>query len=1302
MSMRNLTTVTAAVCVTMAMSSSWAGTANIGFAGYKGTETLTDFPALIKLPDCAAGFTYADAAANGADVYFTDAGGNVIPHDIDTWDAQGKSFVWVKVPSLTSATTITMHWGETPPADAPAATNTWSGYVGVWHMNAADGATATAEPDATGHGLAAVPTCRQPDGENTIDQIKPVEWGKVGNAYQNQTGSANSNVAQFQQGLLVPAHWDYVSDQTVFTVGGWFNMTRNVSYERLFSAQTDNGEATGWEAYMANNSDTTFAANGAGTGYKTANNTVASTSLIGRWTHIQFVFNGTKVFAYENGVLRKEMSIAVAKKRTDGRGFAIGEALDFEDAEWIGYIDEVRMYNGALSADRIRAEFATANDPVAFTGSTRTHSADLWCSGYTGSETLTDFPLYVKLPDCVAAFKYDDAAADGSDIYFTDAEGNVLASEIDAWHSSSDKSSFWVKVPSLTRNTKITMHWGGTPPASRPAASATWSGGYVGVWHMGSADGTSGAVEPDATGHGLDGVPAHGSDTNQIANLKTRSSGDYTLVGQCQQNQAAAAVNKYNGLQVPSYDSYITNPQKMTVSGWFYFDGVAKSAYPRLFSAKKTNNETVGWEVWGNVYSTTSLGCTGSSSLNRTVTVPSFSRRWMYYMVVYDGTSAKVYVDGRLVLNTTVAAINRRTDGLGFTIGNDANLDESGLYGCYDEVRMYDGAVSADRAFAEYFTQAKAALFLREKPAAEATFKDELPCYGHDCNVANTALSLYSSVIWKDFGVELLPGTALSNAKAVGSPHKRALTTIGNGPYGTGLDFGSGDWTFHVRARMENVENGIVWSIGTVATADTGLLLLSDGTNGVSLVTVTNKVPVAGSRLEVAVPGATTGYHDYAAVFNASTKVVSLYVDGVMRGTLPHPNFKAANGQWQFFDPYGAAVAGLSTGRGIRIDEYRFYRRALTAAEMADLNGWNTFDPSMRRVFTASVSNDMSIENIDWTPAKPADGFRTDDLLEVEFTAPDKSLYLSSYPAVAGLTVRGCTGAAEGAAGRLVITDGAMKGDLAWIKLERGVSYDLLDNNCSQYDSPLLVFGDGCRVIGSARGRDIGRAQMGNGVEFLPGATVTFAAEQELGVIGWNYVPVWLDLNGGTLVKTGLSTCWIANTYVSGAGTIDVREGTLSAEKTQFSCPDASVNVGDGATFHSSVPSKIGELLGDGAVTMSANSTNTVSRRLSGRLDIGAASDSSVVKLADGATLDLSANEEPFVQTSGTVFAGEVKVALPSGVAKMGRTKLISWSEPPEECVTFSATGTSPRVVRFESRSDGLYLYRPGMMIIVK
>ena len=40
------------------------------FSGYEGTEKLTDFPALIKIPDGLTGFDYKESTADGSDLVF--------------------------------------------------------------------------------------------------------------------------------------------------------------------------------------------------------------------------------------------------------------------------------------------------------------------------------------------------------------------------------------------------------------------------------------------------------------------------------------------------------------------------------------------------------------------------------------------------------------------------------------------------------------------------------------------------------------------------------------------------------------------------------------------------------------------------------------------------------------------------------------------------------------------------------------------------------------------------------------------------------------------------------------------------------------------------------------------------------------------------------------------------------------------------------------------------------------------------------------------------------------------------------
>ena len=109
----------------------------MSFPGYTGSETLTDFPVLIKVSSALNDFDYsACKVANGGDLRFAASDGTLLASEVDTWDTSGESLVWVKVPSLTAATKITAYygWDFAPVVDASAVW-TGNGYVGVWHLN---------------------------------------------------------------------------------------------------------------------------------------------------------------------------------------------------------------------------------------------------------------------------------------------------------------------------------------------------------------------------------------------------------------------------------------------------------------------------------------------------------------------------------------------------------------------------------------------------------------------------------------------------------------------------------------------------------------------------------------------------------------------------------------------------------------------------------------------------------------------------------------------------------------------------------------------------------------------------------------------------------------------------------------------------------------------------------------------------------------------------------------------------------------------------------------------------------------
>ena len=117
-------------------AASYAKCATITVYGVPEETTLTDFPLLVRISASSpSGFSYNDMMQQDhSDLRFEDKNGNGLAYDVDTWNTDGESLVWVKVPALERGDEITMRWGSAAP-DANDATNVWSNYVFVWHGN---------------------------------------------------------------------------------------------------------------------------------------------------------------------------------------------------------------------------------------------------------------------------------------------------------------------------------------------------------------------------------------------------------------------------------------------------------------------------------------------------------------------------------------------------------------------------------------------------------------------------------------------------------------------------------------------------------------------------------------------------------------------------------------------------------------------------------------------------------------------------------------------------------------------------------------------------------------------------------------------------------------------------------------------------------------------------------------------------------------------------------------------------------------------------------------------------------------
>ena len=332
-------------------------------------------------------------------------------------------------------------------------------------------------------------------------------------------------------------------------------------------------------------------------------------------------------------------------------------------------------------------------------------------TGYTAGETLTNFPVLVRLGTNLPGFSYRQfASPTGGDLRFVDSsEASYLKHEVERWNTNG-LSYVWVQLPQLSAvNNSFWAVWG-NPAATNPPAyttnGAAWDTNFISVWHLNQAP------------------PAKSLDSTANTNLATPAA-NMGSTNQVAGTAGGSLLFNTNWLNVPdSLPLRLTNTGQFTLSAWVNLNSSSQG----VILGKGQNGSkyyswflTVGNNVGVDNNNATHRLCVGfrTSNLANDTQVSQTSdvtlSNWVYVAGTLDDSNLTLYVNGQLnnVTNTTSSpyGINNQ-----LWIGADSGRDY--LSGQLDEVRVENIARSSNWVWASYLTTASNAVFANYAPVS--------------------------------------------------------------------------------------------------------------------------------------------------------------------------------------------------------------------------------------------------------------------------------------------------------------------------------------------------------------------------------------------------------------------------------------------------------------------------------------------------------------------------------------------------------------------------------------------------------
>ncbi|MBW1808591.1 MAG: DUF2341 domain-containing protein [Deltaproteobacteria bacterium] len=311
---------------------SWTRRRRLAFKNEDGTEDLLHFPLLVVLDEQR--IDYPVLLPGGQDIRFIDADGTELDYEIDHWNENGRSYIWVNVPQIDSNSyvdSIFMYYGNQVALDGQDPEGVWNPdvYRAVWHLgddfeDSSDkhnhGSNSGSNPAGGIYGGA-----RYFDGDDYID---------CGNQASLDVSGSISVEAWMNVGQFTGVHMPIV------TKGNHTYGLQIQDNNRLLFFIFDSNDS--WQGAVSN-----------------------SNPVVARWIHVVGVFDqdlvSNNIFLYVNGSLQSDRGTVVSIP-IDSYSVNIGRDAEETDRTFIGTIDEVRIAAVARSAQWVAAQFKSMTD----------------------------------------------------------------------------------------------------------------------------------------------------------------------------------------------------------------------------------------------------------------------------------------------------------------------------------------------------------------------------------------------------------------------------------------------------------------------------------------------------------------------------------------------------------------------------------------------------------------------------------------------------------------------------------------------------------------------------------------------------------------------------------------------------------------------------------------------------------------------------------------------------------------------------------------------------------------------------